>query len=177
MRQFVMKYGKWVGIAVAVITFGLLAIPHFLRLGNAYYSGYEMIFRAKLMIDHNGDIFNYLASNGNYSVCVIGIIALVFTLLSGLSFLFDKNSSALDIIGGIMLLISSVIFLAMQGWAVICYKDPEFATNGILEIAYIIGALQLVAGALMTYKGFALLKEEKNNPKTVGYSYLKKNSK
>ena len=174
MRQFVMKYGKWVGIAVAVITFGLLAIPHFLRLGNAYYSGYEMIFRAKLMIDHNGDIFNYLANNGNYSVCVIGIIALVFTLLSGLSFLFDKNSSALDIIGGIMLLISSVIFLAKQGWAVICYKDPEFATNGILEIAYIIGALQLVAGALMTYKGFALLKEEKNIPtsRKIANNYL-----
>lgn len=174
MKNFVMKYGKWIAVAVAVITFGLLAIPGFLKLAPHSLNGYEMIFRAKLKYN-NGDWFNYLKSNGNYDVCVIGIIALVCTLFSGVSITFDKKSSALDILGGILMLFSALVFFAMQGWAIICYKRTNFSECGVGPVAYIIGALQLIAGAAMTYKGFTLLKQEKSDPKSMSYSYLKKN--
>ncbi|MCQ3035118.1 MAG: hypothetical protein MJ248_02705 [Bacilli bacterium] len=171
MKNFVIKYGKWVAVAVAVITFGLLAIPGFFQLKSQTYSGYEMIFRASF---EKGSDFNYLKNNGNYDVCVIGIIALVGTLVSAIMIAFDKESCALDVFGGILLAFSGLVFLAMQGWAVICYKVTDIEACRINFISYLIGAFQLIAGVAMAYKGFTILKEEKSNPKSVSYSYLKK---
>ena len=174
MKNFVMKYGKWVAIAVVVISFGLLAIPGFFKLTPNSFNGYEMIFRFKF---EKGSDFNWLASNGNNSVCTIGIVALVFALLSGVSVAFDKKSCALDILSGVLLVFSGIVFLSMQAWAVICYKRTNLSECSIGAVSYVIGALQLLVGAMITYKGFSILKEEKSNPKAVTYSYLKKNNK
>ena len=163
MKEKLQKYVHYIGLAVIVLSVGLLFIPgSFVAYGNQSFGGWESIFSAT---DYFTDNYSNGAVNGG------GIAALVFMVLAVPCFIFHKKSSALLLLGGILEALASIMFLSMQLWVIVAY--PKVLT--VIFMDYIVGALFLVAAVAAIYVSVLRLKEEKESigGSKSSYSYLK----
>ena len=160
-----------IGIAVLAIACILLALPgQFASLGGSKtaFSGYEVIFNAGYV-----DGINYLNKNAGGHASVAGIIALVLIVLSVVAFAFNKASNVLPLLGGIMNLVSGIIFLAMNLTMITVY-------SGKLTLSwttYVVGSLLVLISILTIAISVKALIDENHQlkaPKSQRYSYIKK---
>ena len=188
-----------ISIAVLAIACILLALPgQFASLGGSKtaFSGYEVIFNAGYVdgINISGieydfitaescyevifnagyvDGINYLNKNAGGHASVAGIIALVLIVLSVVAFAFNKASNVLPLLGGIMNLVSGIIFLAMNLTMITVY-------SGKLTLSwttYVVGSLLVLISILTIAISVKALIDENHqlkSPKSQRYSYIKK---
>ena len=173
-----LKLVSLVGIAIAVLSFGLLAIPgQFydimtnMKSSNPPHlmSGYQFIFNSL------PDGFKSYSGVYGAGVSGLGVAALVIMAVAAICFGLYFVSSALPLFGGVASIVSGLFFLLMKPWGADKLFKAYKSSSAILWSSYVIGALLFLVGVAAIYFSIKLLKEEKAHPKeTVGYSYLKK---
>ena len=173
-------------LLVVLLSLGLLALPgqfaHYgpLNLSSKVaserflyrLSGYQWIF---------GTVENKLGSKiGSASAQGIAAFSLLVLCVPGL--IFSKKSSFVALLTTLALVTVSVLFFSISAAGVKSYpnwhiqpKDNAYAL--ILWVAYVIGGLLILAGGLMGFRTFKVMKDEVKRPsqsKGPTYSYLHK---
>lgn len=157
-------------IAVIAVVFGLLALPGQFIVDNGApalglpLSGYEFIFRAV-----NKDTYVW-----SHSVSASGIAAIVIMAVAAASYALHKFSSSLILLGGLLNVTASILFFAMEASKNDVYSG-SYKLVKVGWVAYIAGALLLIAGLISMYVAIKLFIEEKKHmSEKQSYSYLKK---
>ena len=113
-----------------------------------------------------------------------GIAALVMLALCVPGLLFSKKSSFVALLTTLIMITVSILFFSISAAGAKCYtgsldfipaKDHTYYL--ILWVPYVIGGLLILAGLLMGYRTFKVMKEEAKAPtkaKGPTYSYLHK---
>ncbi len=173
-------------LLVVLLSFGLLAIPgqfaHYgpLNLSSKVaserflyrLSGYQWIF---------GTVETKLGAKiGSASAQGIAAFSILALCVPGL--LFSKKSSFVALLTTLALITVSILFFSISAAGPKAYPnwhiqpaDNDYAL--ILWVAYVIGGLLILAGALMGYRTFKVMKDEVKSPakaKGPTYSYLHK---
>ena len=169
VKQILFKVIPFVSIAVLVLAFGFIFIPHsfvMFRENFAQYSfsGFEVFFLAN----------QYFTDNiSTATVSAAGIITISFLVLAVVANVFANKASFLKLIAGILTSVTGFMFMAMQLWMLFKYASY---TPVALWIPYINGTFLLACGGLTIWGAVDLLVKEKNAPFTANksYSYLKK---
>lgn len=158
----------YIGLGVIVLSCLLLIVPNTWIFSNHSYNGYQFIFRASSWLENN----NY----GRPSAA--GIISLILLLAAIPTCIFSTRSSAAKIFAGILFIVSGVLFITMQGWAILIYATKMANSNFINWPFYVAGALLLIYGLMILYLGVKEYGKEKQEAfHSSSYSYLKKNNK
>lgn len=165
---------------VIVLSFVLLALPgqyaHFgiEKIGQYRYnlSGYQWMF---------GTVKDE-AKEAIGSAVGSGIAALVLLGLSFIGALFSKKSSFVSLLVSIALITVAILFFTTSAASAKAYskvfvlsEDGDFTNTS--WVPYVIGALTLIAGALMMYRTVKVMQQEvksPSQPKGPSYSYLHK---
>ena len=175
-------------LCVVLLSFVLLAIPgQFAHYGVNilsskkaserfiyHLSGYQWIFATQKTV-YNSDV-----ALGTASAQGIAAFALMILCVPGL--LFSKKSSFVALLTSLALITVAVLFFSISAAGPKSYPNWHIQPSNneyalILWVPYVIGALTIIAGALMTYKTFLTMKSEVKSPtqsKGPTYSYLKK---
>ena len=167
-------------LVIVLLSFGFLALPgqfaHYSANGkNTFFynlSGYQWMF---------GTAKNSLGNEiGSASAQGIAALALLALCVPGL--LFSKKSSFVALLTTLALITVSILFFSISAAGPKAYPnwhiqpaDNDYAL--ILWVAYVIGGLLILAGALMGYRTFKVMKDEVKSPakaKGPTYSYLHK---
>lgn len=177
-------------LAVIVLSFIFLALPgQFVRwgiyqkeLGGKYFfkyslSGYEFIF------NKGKDIYgNPLGAK----VVGQGVIIIVFLALSFVGLCFSKKTSFFTMLTGLVLIVTAILFFTISGAMYKCYPnfvqlygENDKRISLMKWVPYLLGALIVIAGILVTYKAVMMMKDEIKHPvqdhkKEPTYNYLKK---
>ena len=111
-----------------------------------------------------------------------GIAAFVLLVLCVPGLLFSKKSSFVALLTSLALVTAAILFFSISAAGVKSYpnyhirpKDNAYAL--ILWVPYVIGGLTILAGGLMGYRTFLVMKDEVKSPakaKGPQYSYLHK---
>jgi len=110
-----------------------------------------------------------------------GIVAFSFLILSVFGLLFSKKSSFVALLTSLLLITTAILYFTMAPAGLKAYpnflqaKDHEYYL--ILWVSYVIGALILIAGGLMSYRTIKVMKDEVKHPtqsKGPTYNYLHK---
>ena len=182
-----MKENKSIVFALAVVllSFVFLAIPgafaHYDYIGiiNGHktfrynFSGYQWIF---------GTVKNILdVKIGSPSAQGIAIFVMLILCVPGL--LFSKKSSFVALLTTLALITISVLFFTISAAgpkAYPLYHIPEknHAYSLMLWVPYLLGSFTVLAGGLMGYRTFKVMKDEVEHPtassKGPSYNYLHK---
>ena len=160
----------YISIAVLLLAFGLLAIPQFI-VPNDYpilesISGYQFFFHA---VDTR-----YENLSGINGVSGQGIAVFVLMVLALGSFCFARKSSALLMLGGLLDVVASILFFAMEASKKVVYgSNRSFVNVGWTN--YLIGGLLVLCGLIAIYYAFRSMRSEKKQFESKqSYSYLKK---
>ena len=179
-----------IGIAAIALSLLLMLLPgQFADLlpsknGDAqfYLNGYEFFFNTKTV---NGTTYNPGVPGKDF-VLPAGIIIFVLMTLTIVSFVFYKKSSALLLLAGLLEVVTSVFFFAMEANAKKYYQifwstteQGKTVYQGSIQwVSYVCGALLVLAGAFAIYKAIMIMRDEIKHPqvqsKTPTYNYLKK---
>jgi hypothetical protein len=173
-------------LAIVLLSFVFLALPgqfaHYgiLNLKSkvpserfAYrLSGYEWMFATKE---------NILGSKIG-SVPAQGIAIFVMLILCVPGLLFSKKSSFVSLLTSLALITISVLFFTISAAGLKAYPAFLPAKNGeyslMLWVPYVLGSLIVIAGLLMSYRTFKVMKDEVQHPtastKGPSYNYLHK---
>ena len=112
-----------------------------------------------------------------------GIAAFVMLVLCVPGLLFSKKSSFVALLTTLAMITVSVLYFSISAASAKCYTGIDFmpakdhAYYLILWVPYVIGGLLVVAGLLMGYRTFKVMKDEVKSPakaKGPTYSYLHK---
>ena len=161
---------NYISIAVILLAAGLLAIPQFILnvnyevLGNI--NGYQFFFHA---VDTK-----YETLSGMNGVSGLGIASIVLMVLSLAAFIFARKSSALSMLGGLLNVVTAVLFFMME----VSKKHVYGSHRSFVAVgwpAYVIGGLLVLAGLIAIYYSFRSMQQEKKQiASKQSYSYLKK---
>ena len=113
------------------------------------------------------------------------IAIIVLFVISIVSLVLYKKSSALFLLGGVTEVASSVFFFAMEANVNKFYSTVTDTYHGKITfvpvinwVSYVAGALLLLAGAYAIYKAILMMRDEIKHPQSQAggptYSYLKK---
>lgn len=164
---------SFITTVVLVLFCGLFAIPgQFATIKQGEYSAYEVIF---YFANRNG--INYLAENCSGRPSAAGIIALIFMLLAVVSFIFQKKSLSLPLLGSICVLLAGILFVSMNLWMAVIYRQIVVELHWL---TYVAGAVMILLGGYLLYVTIRALREESHligATKSQQYSYLKSNKK
>ena len=172
-------------LAVVLLSFIFLALPgqfaHYgvLNLNSKVaserflyrLSGYEWIFGTKENVLGN--------KIGSASAQGIAIFVMLILCVPGL--LFSKKSSFVALLTSLALVVIAILFFTISAAGYKAYpnflpaKDHEYSL--MLWVPYVLGAFIIIAGGLMCYRTFLVMKDEVKRPaqpKGPTYSYLKK---
>lgn len=183
-----------VGIAAIVVTLLLMLLPgQFanLKTGNVTFNklnGYEFLFNFKHV---NGKVIHpgYYTLNGalpdETKALPAAIAIIVLFVITIVSLVLYKKSSALFALGGLTEIISAIFFFAMEANVNKFYDRPFDIVNGKVDnfpvigwVSYLSAVLLLLAGAYALYKAILVMKDEIKHPQAKAggptYNYLKK---
>ena len=172
-------------LAIVLLSFVFLALPgQFAHYGvlnlkskvpserfQYRLSGYEWIFATRENV--LGDKIGSVPAQG------IAIFVMLVLCVPGL--LFSKKSSFVALLTSLALITISILFFSISAAGLKAYpkflpaKDHEYSL--MLWVPYVLGGLIFIAGALMSYRTFLVMKDEVKHPtqaKGPSYSYLKK---
>ena len=175
-------------LVVVLLSFALLALPgQFAHYGvkdltskvaserfKYNLNGYQWMFATKEDI-HGNQVGKPVAQ---------GIAAFVMLVLCVPGLLFSKKSSFVALLTTLALITISVLYFSISVAGAKCYSGIDFmpaedhAYYLILWVPYVIGGLLVIAGLLMGYRTFIVMKNEVKSPtqsKGPTYSYLHKN--
>ena len=173
-------------LLIVVLAFILLALPgqfaHYgpLNLSSKVaserfryrLSGYQWMF---------GTTEDILGNKiGSASAQGIAAFALLVLCIPGL--LFSKKSSFVAMLTSLALITVAILFFSIsaagpKAYPVYHIRPEDSSYSLILWVAYVIGSLTIIAGGLMGYRTFLVMKDEVKAPakaKGPTYSYLKK---
>jgi len=166
-------------LLIVLLSFGLLALPgQFAHYGIDYISGnkihyvynmsgYQWIFNLEVKPDIK---IGKVVPHG------IAIIALLALCVPGL--LFSKKSSFVSLITSLALIVVAIMLFAISSYAPKFYDFPKLDKGTHMSwVPYVIAGLTLLAGGLMGYRTFKVMRSEVARPtqqKGPSYSYLKK---
>ncbi len=170
MKEFLKKNLGYIGLGIIVVVCLLLIVPNSFVYAGYGYNGYQYIFRAD----------SYLANNNYGRPSAAGIIALFMMLFAILAYISARKSTPALITGGVFLAIAGLLFVTMQGWAILVYKTSyvTLQSNFINWPFYVGGVLMLTCGILSMYIGASYYMQEKQAAfRSSGYSYLKSTKK
>ena len=174
-------------LCVVLLSFVFLALPgqfaHYgpLNLSSKvaserfkyFYNGYQWMFATKEDILGN-QIGKPVAQ---------GIAAFVMLILCVPGLLFSKKSSFVSLLTSLALITVSILYFTISAAGFKCYTGFDFmqpedhAYYLILWVPYLIASFLIIAGLLMGYRTFLVMKSEIKSPsqsKGTTYSYLKK---
>lgn len=184
------------GIAAIVVTLLLMLLPgQFADLkvttevSCRKLNGYQFLFNFKRV---NGEVLHPGYYYGNpvlpdeTKALPAAIAIIVLFVITIVSLVLYKKSSALFALGGVAEIISSIFFFAMEANVNKFYLPlTETSVTGkttfipvIRWTSYLAGALLLIAGAYALYKAILVMKDEIKHPQAKAggptYNYLKK---
>ena len=156
-------------LVALVVSFGLLAVPQFIftiKSDIDPISGYLFFF--------NSAPDRFQKNHSISGVSGLGIASIVLMTLALASYLFFKKSSAFVMLGGILNVVTSVLYFMME-----LSKNRVFGTDRSMVtvgwVAYVIGAFLVLTGLASIYYAFRSMQVEKKEIQTKkNYSYLKK---
>ena len=173
-------------LCVVLLSFILLALPgqfaHYgpLNLSSKVaserflyrLSGYQWIF---------GTVETKLGAKIG-SASAQGIAAFVLLILSLFGLLFSKKSSFVSLLTSLVLITTAILFLSISAAGVKAYPNwhikPEDSVYTLMRwVPYLIGSLVILAGLLMGYRTFKVMRDEVKRPvqsKGPSYNYLHK---
>ena len=170
-------------LLVVLLSFVLLALPgQFAHYGINGYKNGRYTFEYHLngyqwMFGTVEDVFG----NKIGSASAQGIAAFVMLVLCVPGLLFSKKSSFVALLTSLALITISVLYFTISAAGLKAYPNfvqaEDNAYTLMLWVPYVIGSLVLIAGGLMGYHTFLVMKEEVKRPsqsKGPHYSYLKK---
>lgn len=172
-------------LAVVLLSFVFLALPgqfaHYgvLNLHSKVASerflyrlnGYEWMFGTRENV--LGDKIGSASAQG------IAIFVMLILCIPGL--VFSKKSSFVALLTSLALVVIAILFFTISAAGLKAYpnflpaKDHEYSLMN--WVPYVLGSLIIIAGGLMCYRTFLVLKDEAKRPvssKGPTYSYLKK---
>lgn len=178
-----------VGITAIVVSLLLCLLPgQFVDLKTPYnpsynkMNGYQFFFNTVI---RDGETVHPFINHEAIALPA-GIAIFVLALLAIAALVFNKKSSILPLLAGMMLVAIAVLFIAMEAsvqniynikWTN-GYQGKEQIISTVKWVAYLNGAITLLAGAYVIYKGVLAMKDEIKHPqqetKSNYYSYLKK---
>ena len=165
-------------LVIALLSFAFLALPgqfaHYAANGKKTFfynlNGYQWMF---------GTVKNSLGSKiGSASAHGIAALSLLGVCVIGL--VFSKKSSFVSLLTTLALITTAVLFFTISVAGAKAY--PTFHNYGKGDYAYgwvpyLVGGLVVLAGLLMGYRTFKVMKDEVKRPtqqKGPHYSYLHK---
>ena len=168
-------------LVIVLLSFGLLALPgQFAHYGfniatkaserwNHHLSGYQWMFGTYTTKYTNSTLGGPVAQ---------GIAAFVMLILCVPGLIFSKKSSFVALITSLALITISVLFFTMSVAGAKVYTEIKPEDYSFMSwVPYVIGGLTAVAGLLMGYRTFKVMKDEVKSPakaKGPTYSYLHK---
>ena len=166
-----------ISLAIVLLSFVLLLLPgqfaHYAANGKKTFfynlNGYQWMFAT---------VQNTSGKIGSVSAHGIAALALLGVCVPGL--LFSKKSSFVSLITTLVLITAAILFFTISAAGAKAY--PTFHNYGKGDYAYgwvpyLIGGLVVLAGLLMGYRTFKVMKDEIKRPsqqKGPHYSYLHK---
>ena len=167
-------------LVIVLLSFGLLAFPgQFAHYGVDGYQNGHYTFKYNL----NGYqwMFNTVENiSGNKIGKAVpqGIAAFVMLVLCVPGLLFSKKSSFVALLTSLALITISVLYFTISAAGLKAYpfeQGKDHAYWLILWVPYVIGGLVVIAGLLMSYRTFMVMKNEVKSPSQSKsqYSYLK----
>lgn len=166
-----------ISFVVILVSFALFAIPgQFIMLygfnssvPGTSLAGYEYFFHIIQGIGDSGT--NQWFADGRPSAT--GIMIVIFLGLALPCFFFNKKSTALPLLGGILEILAGFFLLMTNPFSHLIYK--KLGTLGASWVPYLTGSLILLLGIAALFASIAELKKEKVVLESKGgYSYLKK---
>ena len=160
-------------LVIVLLSFGLLALPgqfaHYNiqsisgnKITYKYYlSGYQWIF-------NGGDQIGKVVPEGIAAIVLLGLC------VPGL--LFSKKSSFVAMLTSLALIVVAILFFTVAAYGPKFYNFPKLDKGSHFSwVAYVVGALTILAGAFMTYRTVMVMKNEIKSPSQSksSYSYLK----
>ena len=165
-------------LVVVLLSFGLLALPgqfaHYAANGkNTFFynlNGYQWMF---------GTVENSLGTKIG-AASAHGIAALSLLGVCAIGLVFSKKSSFVSLLTALALITVAVLFFTVSAAGAKAY--PTFHNYGKGDyrydwVPYLLGGLLVVAGLLLGYRTFKVMKDEVKSPakaKGPTYSYLHK---
>ena len=165
-------------LVIVLLSFGLLALPgqfaHYAANGKKTFfynlNGYQWMF---------GTVKNTLDAKIG-SASAHGIAALALLGVCALGLVFSKKSSFVSLLTSLALITAAVLFFTVSAAGAKAYPTFHNFGKGDYQygwVPYLIGGLIVVAGLLMGYRTFKVMKDEIKAPakaKGPTYSYLHK---
>ena len=165
-------------LVIVLLSFGLLALPgqfaHYAANGkNTFFhnlSGYKFMFGTAK--DSLGNAIGKASAHG--------IAAFALLALCAIGLVFSKKSSFVSLLTALALITVAVLFFTVSAAGAKAYPTFHAFGKGDYKygwVPYLLGGLLIVAGLLMGYRTFKVMKDEVKTPakaKGPTYSYLHK---
>lgn len=166
-------------LAVIVLTLVFFALPgQFATIYNSHndfegadlsaMGGYEFIFGGSKYVQNN-------CYAGKAMVSASGIAFIVLIVLAVVCYVFQKKSSALLLLAGIIMLVATILLFCVKGWINDLEVNHQGSSVG-LWVPYLCAsllALSTIATLYVAISELVIESRQPYTPKKESYSYLK----